>query len=177
MSSGKVVQIYRTRCYQDDVVNPEWNETFEFDFDDFGPDNDQPIMLIFDILGSAGKHIVHYDAIWEACDHLGTAMIPVSAIKDERAFAKGEARHRVPLLGECQLIEKRLDREGNIVSEEKALEEEEDEKEEKTSRKVKKRILAGNVRQSKEHGHAADFLFRIEEGKRVFSSHYRAFCL
>lgn len=138
MSSGKVIQIYRTRCYQDDVVNPEWNETFEFDFDDFGPDNDQPIMLIFDILGSAGKHIVHYDAIWEACHHLGTAMIPVSAIKDERAFAKGEARHRVPLLGECQLIEKRLDREGNIVSEEKALEEEEDEKEEKISRKVKK---------------------------------------
>merc|ERR1712216_670849 len=100
-----MVDMYHTKCNLE-VVEPNWDETFEFDFDE--DLWDQPLMIIFDIFGSAGKNRQDYHGIFEAGDHLGSAMIPIASIGDEDAFMNGKGRHKLGLLGDCQLYEKRL---------------------------------------------------------------------
>jgi len=113
MSSGNIVDMYHTKC-SNNVKNPEWDEVFEFEFDE-EDEFDKPLMLMFDIFGSTGKSPDNYQAIFSAGDHLGSAMVSVSNIKDVAAFEAGECKQRVSLRGDCQLIEKRLGQDGEVV--------------------------------------------------------------
>ena len=51
------------------MVDPQWNETFAFDFDD---ENDQPLMLMFDVLGTSEMSSNSAAAIFKGDDHLGS---------------------------------------------------------------------------------------------------------
>jgi len=116
MNSGQMIDLFHTKC-DSSVVDPNWNTTFEYDFSD---ENDQPLMLIFDLFGSGGKQRDDIDSIRNGKnpDHLGTAMIPVNSLTDEDAFARGNGRMHLALLGECQIYEKRLERDAGRAAKE-----------------------------------------------------------
>lgn len=107
MMSGKIVDMYTTG-WDKNHVDPCWNETFEFEFED---EDDQPLVLMFDVLGSAGGPR-NPRMIWVAGDHLGSGMAPISIIPDEEAFKKNAGRFRLPLVVDSQLYERRLGRDG-----------------------------------------------------------------
>jgi len=117
MSSGNIVDMYHTKCHES-VTDPSWDEMFEFDFEE-NHRLDQPLVLIFDVFGSAGNSPEQYQAIFEAGDHLGSAMLPVACIGNEEQFSRGEGRHKLLLLGESQLIEKRLEKDAGRGAREK----------------------------------------------------------
>lgn len=115
MLSGRIIDIFHTKCNSSDMVDPHWNESFSFEFEDEG---DQPLMLMFNIFGASELNTRDPAAIFQADDHLGSAMMPVDSIKDEQSFMKGEGRAKLRLLDECQQIEKRLDRDAGRAARE-----------------------------------------------------------
>jgi hypothetical protein len=115
MKSGKVLDLKNTKC-SPEVVDPVWNESFVSEFDD---EMDQPLMLMFDVWGSGGAPRFNFSQIRAAGDHLGSAMVPVAQLGDEGAFTRGEGRIRIPLCGECQLYENRLERDAGRADREK----------------------------------------------------------
>lgn len=120
MLSGKIVDVFNTHCENPETVDPHWNQTFSFDFDD---ETDQPLMLMFNIFAAADLGTSNPRLIFKADDHLGSCMTPVDGIKDEQAFLKGEGRIKLRLLDECQQIEKRIGRDaGRAARESQAAE-------------------------------------------------------
>jgi hypothetical protein len=112
MSSGKIMQLHTTATpHNGSCVDPHWDQKFFFDFQD---EQDQPLMIIFDMFGTAnlGGFPDPLD-VWHAGDHLGSAMYCVDNIPDQAAFREGAGQHlKLQLHNESQLIEKRLARDG-----------------------------------------------------------------
>jgi len=106
MMSGKILTVHTTRAVNN-IAHPDWDEIFTFDFDD---QSDQPIMLMFDIRGTASLPAAQVREIWKDGDVLGSCMLIVDSLKDEAAYAKGEGRMRLPILGDFQQIENRLEK-------------------------------------------------------------------
>lgn len=122
MMSGKIIDVFTTKIEAYDVIDPNWGQNFQFDFTD--PD-DQPVVLMFNIFAADKVQPPSKSpkVIFDKGDHLGGAMMPVASIGDEEAFERGENRTKLFLQDECQLIEKRLERDGGkAMREAKALE-------------------------------------------------------
>lgn len=115
MLSGRIIDMHNTRACPLDMVDPQWNETFAFDFDD---EYDQPLMLMFNIFGSSESSSSNAAAIFNADDHLGSTMLPVDRIGTEQQFQNGEARAKLRLLDECQQIEKRMEKDAGRAARE-----------------------------------------------------------
>jgi hypothetical protein len=115
MLSGRIIDMHVTRACPLDMVDPQWNETFAFDFDD---EYDQPLMLMFNTFGSSESSSSNAAAIFNADDHLGSTMLPVDRIGTEQQFQNGEARAKLRLLDECQQIEKRMEKDAGRAARE-----------------------------------------------------------
>lgn len=107
MRSGRIQNIHNTLC-NESWTDPHWDDIFEFDFED---EDDQPLMLIFDIFGSAGGPRAP-SKIYHAGDHLGSALLSVASVEDEVVFEEGEARQKLPLHSYEQIVEMKIGRDG-----------------------------------------------------------------
>jgi len=117
MMSGKILTVHTTGVAKN-ISDPSWDEIFTFDFDD---ENDQPIMLMFEIKGTASMPAHQVREIFKDGDHLGSCMLLVGSIGDETVYAQGKGRVNLPVLGDFQQIENRLEKE--TVKDEAAIEE------------------------------------------------------
>jgi len=117
MMSGKILTVHTTAAVKH-ISEPSWEELFTFDFDD---ETDQPIMLMFDIRGTASKPAAQLREIFKDGDKLGSCMLLVGSIGDEAAYANGQGRVHLPILGDFQQIENRLEKE--VATDQQAIEE------------------------------------------------------
>jgi len=112
MMSGRILTLHNTKCSMFRVVDPDWSADgfFYFEFED---ETDQPLMVILDIWGSAGKFPT-LESCLESQDHMGSVLIPMYKIKDEEAFEKKPVAFKLPLMDSCQVVERFLGREGDV---------------------------------------------------------------
>merc|ERR1719183_176584 len=108
------MDLCNTMCHKD-WADPTWEHLFEFDFE-MENLNDIPLVLMFDILGSAGGSQLP-GAVMLAGDHLGSAMLAVRDIGSIEDLTKkknsiGTTRFKLPLIGGPGMYERRLGRDG-----------------------------------------------------------------
>jgi hypothetical protein len=108
MLSGKILDFFHTSHYTKDSVEASWDEIFEFSFTD---ESDQPLMLMVDVWGAAGKFDI--ERVLAVGEHLGTAMIPVDSLVNVGTLAEDPTRAYCRLtLSQQQRFETRLDKSG-----------------------------------------------------------------